>query len=348
MDDAIRTALAAAAPDREVAAVEEPGGSANPGNRTVRVRFVDGETAYLKIAVDGNRTRLARAAATVQCAGERTPVGVPEVLATDAGAGPPYLLTAPLSGSPVDREWAAMSVDERADLIEAVGRALAGVHEARFDEPGRILGRDGGEGRDGRDGGELTVETAAWPNVVAGMIDEDGEPDGEPDDETDGESDGGRFAEFPARAADAVAAHRGELALGVPEDDVPSPALLHNDPRPENSFRGPDGVGFIDWEQAMVGDPVLDIVKTEGRFLGRPDIEGRERLRAALWEGYRDVASGLPPGFERRRGVYRVVTFLGVADGFDEWAPRVDEPTEELAAWVRSAFEDRIERIEQI
>jgi hypothetical protein len=87
-------------------------------------------------------------------------------------------------------------------------------------------------------------------------------------------------------------------------------------------------------------------VKAEGRFLGRPDVEGRERLREVLWEGYRAVDGGVPAGFERRRGVYRIVTFLGVASGFDEWAPGVDEPTEALAGWVRSAFEERLERLE--
>jgi hypothetical protein len=39
------------------------------------------------------------------------------------------------------------------------------------------------------------------------------------------------------------------------------------------------------------------------------------------------------------------VTFLGVAEGFEEWAPRVDEPDAELAEWVRSAFEDRLDEV---
>jgi len=337
MNDAIRSALASAAPDREVATVEDPGGSANPGNRTVRVRFADGETAYLKVAVDGNRTRLARAVAVMRYADEQTAVDVPQVLAADSDADPPYLLTAPLSGTPVDEAWAGGSVDERADLSRAVGRTLATLHETRFEAAGRIVGGDGEDGVGGRSGdrGDLAVETAAWPDVVAGMVDEH--------DETDG----GRFADFPARAADVVADHRDALALSADGSDRPAPTLLHNDPRPENAFReaGDECVGLIDWEQAMVGDPVLDIVKAEGRFLGRPDIEGRERSREALFEGYRADGGGLPVGFELRRRVYRVVTFLGVAEGFDEWEPRVDEPTEELAGWVREEFEKRLAQV---
>ena len=48
-------------------------------------------------------------------------------------------------------------------------------------------------------------------------------------------------------------------------------------PRPENAFREPGErrLGLIDWEQVPGGDPVLDIVKAEGRFLGRPDIPER-------------------------------------------------------------------------
>jgi hypothetical protein len=257
---------------------------------------------------------------------------VPEVLASDPEGEPPSLLTAPLSGSPVDREWGSGSVAERADLLSEVGRALAGVHTARFDEPGRIVGGGDGDSGDG-DGPDLAVESAAWPDAVAGMVDESGE------------TDGGRFDGFPGRAAEVVETNRDALVLDSGGGDRPAPVLLYNDPRPENAFLESGDVGLIDWEQAMVGDPVLDIVKAEGRFLGRPDIEGRERLREALWEGYRSVGDGLPAGFELRRGVYRVVTFLGVAEGFAEWAPEVDEPTAELAGRVRSEFEGGLDQL---
>jgi len=53
----------------------------------------------------------------------------------------------------------------------------------------------------------------------------------------------------------------------------------------------------------------------------------------------------LPAGFDLRRSVYRVVTFLGVAEGFEEWAPRVNEPDAELAEWVCSAFEERLDQV---
>jgi fructosamine-3-kinase len=329
MDETTRRALAAAVPAREPVEVEDTEGSANPGNRTVRVRFDDGDGAYLKVATDGDRTRLARAAGTLRYAGERTTVGVPTVLAADPRADPPYLLTAPLSGTPAVREWERSGADEREALLWGVGRTLASVHEARFERAGRLGGGD--------DAG-LDVEATAWPAVVTGMIDDDG-------------SDSERFAGFAERAREIVETHRDELALdsgdGPGADrDRPAPALLHNDLRPENSFWDGERVGLIDWEQAMVGDPTLDVVKTEGRYLGRPDVPDRERLRAALWDGYRDRAGALPPGFERRRAVYRVVTFLSVAQGFDEWAPAVDEPTPELAAWVREEFAERVDQVE--
>lgn len=326
MDEPIRTVLATAAPERSVERVASTDGSANPGNRTVRVRFADGEAAYLKLAVDGDRTRLARAGAVVRYVGELTPVRVPDVLASDSEGEEPFLSTVPLSGTPVVEAWQAGSVDERADLSRALGRTLAALHETRFEESGRIAG-GGSEG--------LDVDPVLWPAMVAGMI----------DDEADFESE--RFGAFPARARAVVDSHRGSLLLDAADEGRPTPALLHNDPRPENAFRegGEETVGLIDWEQAMVGDPVLDIVKAEGRFLRRPDIPERERSREALFEGYRERAAELPPGFELRRSVYRVVTFLGVAEGFAEWAPDVDESTEELAGWVREVFERRIEAV---
>ena len=78
-------------------------------------------------------------------------------------------------------------------------------------------------------------------------------------------------------------------------------------PRSENAFCEPGErrLGLIDWEQALGGDPVLDIVKAEGRFLGCPDIPECERLCEALWEvpgACRGVAGRVRPAPERVSG----------------------------------------------
>ena len=74
----------------------------------------------------------------------------------------------------------------------------------------------------------------------------------------------------------------------------------------------------------------------------RPRPETRSARRSGR---YRERAGELPAGFDLRRSVYRVVTFLGVAEGFEEWAPRANEPDAELAEWVRSAFEERLDQV---
>lgn len=117
-------------------------------------------------------------------------------------------------------------------------------------------------------------------------------------------------------------------------------------PRPENAFREPGErrLGLIDWEQVLGGDPVLDIVKAEGRFLGRPDIPERERLCEALWEvpgACRGVAGRVRPAPERISGC----DVPRGGGGVEEWAPRVNEPDAELAGWVCSALEERLDQV---
>lgn len=343
MVESVQAVLASAVPDRSVAAVAALDESANPGNRTVRVRFSDGAAAFLKLAVDGDRTRLARATAVLRYVAEQSAVRVPTIRAADPQADPPYLLTAPLSGTAMDREWQSAATDERAALLRAVGRTLAAVHEVRFEQAGRIVGGDGTD---------LQVYQDAWPALLAAEIAGDDDSDGGDDapEGPDGAAPGeGRFEGFERRAREAVLDHREALTLASPTDDQsglgPRPALLHGDPRPANWLRGVDRVGIVDWEQAIVGDPVLDCCRAEGYYLGDPTLPDRDRLRSALYAGYRERAGDLPVGFDDRRCVYRVVTFLPVASRFDRWASDVPEPTEELAEWVRTEFDRRLEQL---
>lgn len=56
------------------------------------------------------------------------------------------------------------------------------------------------------------------------------------------------------------------------------PALLHGDLNPWNLVRRPGGLTLIDWEMAMVGDPLYDLVRHMHLTPTRPEI--RERMFA--------------------------------------------------------------------
>ncbi|ESP88966.1 phosphotransferase, partial [Candidatus Halobonum tyrrellensis G22] len=59
-DDRVSAAVAAAFPDRAVAALGATGPSWNDDNRTVSVEFADGGAAYLKAVVAGDGSAVAR------------------------------------------------------------------------------------------------------------------------------------------------------------------------------------------------------------------------------------------------------------------------------------------------
>ncbi|PSQ18456.1 hypothetical protein BRD00_05200 [Halobacteriales archaeon QS_8_69_26] len=337
---AFRRTLAAAFPDRQVARAARPGGSDHPGNDVLRVTFADGGgpgAAYLKVATDGDAGRIRRAAALSEYAGHHAAVRTPAVLAADPGADPPYLASAPLSGRPLadriggDRHDAS---DDRAlvAVLRGVGRATAGLHAARFDRAGAVRGGDA-------DGLDLAGE--GWASVLRAVrLDPMSLPD--------------RFGDLPGRAADLLESSAGRIELGDGEATV-----VHDDLHSENVFATDSGTqqdrpGILDFEVGMVGDPSLDLVRTEDLAVdGRPDLdEGtRERIRVALFDGYRTGArahglpvgpDGLPRGFDDRRPVYRVVTFLRTAITFESWAPDGPEPVDEMAAWVRDEFDQRV------
>jgi aminoglycoside phosphotransferase (APT) family kinase protein len=329
MDPAVETALTDAFPGRDVATVTDQPGSEHPGNRTVRVEFADGGMAYLKVAVDGDRERIARDAAAMRYAGAHADVRVPAVLAAGSEADPPYVATAPLAGTPIADSWSAADAEERARLLRAVGHGLAGVHAAGFDGPGRIVGGDTAR---------LDLAAAddgSWTEVLCATVEDRART-----------LFADRFEELPGRVVDALRERRDSL------DDAPA-ALVHDDPRPENCFLVDTGAGsadcdpgFIDWETALVGDPALDVCRAEAGFVDLPEIPAadRERLRGALHEGYRDRAGDLPAGFENRRPVYEAVTFLRTARTFDLWAPEATEPVDDLAGWVRAEMARRLDR----
>ena len=294
MTEAVDAALAAAFPDRTVAETTVPEGADHPGNHTVRVRFGDGSHAYLTVATDGDARRVIRDAAAARYVGAITDLRTPRVLAVDGESDPPYVATAPLSGESMLARQRATNVDGRAALVRTLGQALALLHAASVETPGRIVGGDA-------DGLDL-VETA-WPDALL------------------------------ADAADALAGF--------------DPSVLHEDPNRGNVLLADgESPGLIDWETAVVGDPALSLSRGESHHVDVADADDalRDRLRAALYDGYRDVAGDLPAGYRERRPIYRVVTFLLTAQTFDLWAPEALEPTSDLAEWVETEFETRLER----
>lgn len=324
MSDAVDAALAAAFPNRTVAETTVPDGADHPGNHTVRVGFADGSAAYCKVATDGDARRVVRDAAAARYVRANARLRAPRVLAVDGSHDPPYLATAPLAGESMLARQRASDVAGRADLVATVGRTLATLHETRFETAGRIVG-GGAEGLD-------LVETA-WPDALRTTLDERTET-----------HFAKRFAAVPERA-DALLSDAADALAGF------EPTLCHEDPNRGNVLLAPDEPpGLLDWETAVVGDPALSLARGESHHVDVADADAdlRERLRGVLYDGYRDVAGSLPAGYDERRPVYRVVTFLLTAGTFDLWAPDAPEPTDDLAAWVETEFEARLERARDV
>lgn len=307
MTDPLETAVAAAFPDRSVASIEPQ--NTRPDNAAGFVTFDDGDACYVKTATDGP-TRLAREAAATRYAGAHTSVGTPTVLAADPTADPPYLATEPLPGIVLNDPWTDGA--DRSPLLRTVGEAVARVHEARFEAPGVIEGGDA----DGLDlAGDSWTDTLC--RTVAWRADD----------------------WFPERFADLPEALIETIRTVDPTLTETTPALLHGDPSRINVHRDP--VGLLDWERALVGDPAYGLVEAAFHHLAQPDVDATETpaLRRALFEGYREQAGGLPPGLDRRLPLYRAISQLLVPQAFEDWAPEVDRPTDELAADVRAEFD---------
>lgn len=318
MDDIFAAPLRDAFPDRAVADLHGTGPSWNEANRTVGVEFTDGEQVYLKVATDGDGTRIARERAVIDYVGATTAVPVPTVAASAVDRAVPYLVTTPVGGAPLVEAWRETGDDGRAALARAVGRSLARVHDRRFDAHGHVVGG-------GADG--LELETAAWTDVLVDTVEELREL-----------APCTRFAHYFDAVVEAVEANRAVL------DEAPA-ALLHGDPAQPNCVRVDGDVGFLDWEIAHVGDPVRDVYRArDQQFAGLRDA-GPERLVTAFHDGYREVAGGLPAGYATRRPVYEPIRLLGVAGYFERTAEFVDEDAETLAAWLREEMAQRLDAL---
>ena len=331
VDDHVATALEDAFPDRTVDEVGPAGPSWNDANETVRVGFADGGAAYLKTAVSGDGTRIARERAAIEYADARVDVPVPSVIASDAAGPIPYLATAPVEGRTVAERWGEWSVADRVGAIRALGRALADLHARPFERHGHIVGGDDARGVSERtsgesasDGVELVLETGSWTDVLADRIDLIRDLAS-----TD------RFAHRFEAVRAAVLENRRLL------DDAPA-ALLHGDPAKPNCIHRDGTIGFLDWEIAHVGDPARELRRTE-RQVVPDDGPDAERLATALREGYRDRAGSLPDGFEERAPVYDLLWLLSTAASFDKMVEFEDRDPEAAAAHLEDEFDRRLD-----
>lgn len=308
IDGPLGAALDDAFPGRDVADVGPAGISWNDRNETARVAFADGEAAYLKVATDGDGSRIARECAVIEYVGAHCDVAVPSVIASETDREAPYLATAPMRGRNLADGWAERSTDERAAAVRDVGAALAELHSCSFDRHGRITGGDATE---------LAIETGTWSTVLVDEIESIREWDST-----------GRFDHLFDEGIAAVEANRDRL------DDAPA-SLLHGDPAGPNCFRSDAAVGFVDWELAHVGDPARELHRAEEQLL----YDDGERLEAALHEGYERRAGFLPDGLEERRTVYELVWHLNKLGVFDRWGETVDESPAEAVESVEARLD---------
>jgi len=312
MSDIVERAVATALPDRTITDVHPE--TVRPGNQTARVSFADADPVYVKTASD-TELRLVREIAATRYAAAHCGVGTPTIVAAEADSDPPYLVTEPLPGRRFNDAWTGSEAGpSREELLRLVGRAVAGVHEAEFDRAGVVLGGDADA---------LDLGGRDWPDVLARTIRWRAE---------DWFAD--RFLDLPERLIDVLGAVWPEIEG--------TPTLVHGDHSRVNVHYDP--LGLLDWERTLVGDPAFGLVDAEFHHLGQPDVaaEERERLRAALYAGYRAHAGDLPAGLERHRAIYRAISYLLVPQAFEDWSEDADRPADELAAEVREEFEARL------
>jgi aminoglycoside phosphotransferase (APT) family kinase protein len=311
MSEPVDRAVETAFPERVVESIEPR--TTRPGNETAFVTFADADPVYVKTATDTTR-RLVRETAATRYAAANCAVRVPEVRAADPTGDRPYLVTDPLPGTPLNDPWTAGA--DREPLLRTAGRALAGVHEARIARPGVVVGGD-----DER----LDLDGESWAETLCATVEWRAE---------DWFAD--RFADVPERLVETVRAVDPGL------DEV-EPTLLHADCSRINVHVDP--AGLLDWERALVGDPAFDLVDATFHLAGQPDVDetDRDRLTAALYDGYRERAGTLPPGLDGYEPLYRAVSFLLVPQTFEEWAPDAEESTDDLAAWVREEVDGRLD-----
>jgi fructosamine-3-kinase len=165
----------------------------------------------------------------------------------------------------------------------AIGRALAGLHQARgeafglaefdgFFGPFRQDNRPVGSGR----WADFYAERRVLPMLRLAV-------------------DSGRLPDELARAVEGIAARLASLC-----GPDPAPALLHGDSQQNNFVSGPDGAAVID-VAPYFGHPEVDLAFVDVFSPVGPELFGAYALLAPV-----------DPGFAGRRELWRLPGYLGV------------------------------------
>lgn len=316
VDDAIARALRTAFPERDVEAVRSAGPSWNDLNETVRVEFAEGNPVFLKIAADGDGSRITRERAVIDYVDTHCAVAVPTVVANDVTGDPPFLVTAPMDGRDLASQWAKLT--DRETALRRIGWALADVHARTFERHGHIVDGDA-------DG--LVLDTGSWTTILVERIELLREL-----------ASSDRFEGYYDEVIGAVNRNHERL-------DAAPAALVHGDPAKPNIFRSETAVGCIDWELAHVGDPARELHRAHDQLLDTKGSGDEERLVTALHDGYRERAGSLPAGFEDRAPIYDAVRFLGTAGFFDKVAEFSDDSPQDVATWIEEEMTERLAAI---
>jgi len=315
----VTTALTDAFPEREVEEVLFAGPSWNDLNNTVRVSFTDGESVFLKVAADGDGSRIRRECAVIGYVGTRCEIIVPTILASEISKEPPYLVTAPMREQNLAPQWSELTRAEQATVLRQIGTALADVNSQEFEQHGHIVAGDAEE---------LSLDTESWTAILIeriGMIRE--------------LASSTRFEHYFDEVIEVVEANQERLD--------PAPAtLVHGDPAMPNIFCSETTLGFIDWEIAHVGDPARELHRARSQLLESRSLEDNEQLVTALREGYQQRAGSLPTGLHDRVPIYDAVRFLGTIGFFDKVVESSDKSTEKVAMRVEAEMNNRLNTVQ--
>jgi aminoglycoside phosphotransferase len=315
MDERIASALAVAFPNRAINAVTSSDGEWSDTSRTRQVTFADGQRAYLTIA-DSKSILRERAALTY--VNTNCEIAVPEVLAADANSDPAYLATTPLDGATVADVWDRIDRTEQSQIVRSVGSALAALHTCCFVDHGWIL--DGNTK-------ELVVNAEPWPEVLVDVIERLWDSA-----TTD------RFDWYFDKVVDSIKTNRDCLS-GAPS------ALLHGDPAQPNCVWTDDGIGFVDWEASLFGDPAWELYRARCQLAGMPMGDGPEWLVESLHEGYCERVGGIPDSYNNCAQIYKAVQFTLTAGHADKTASFLDKPDRKFLNWVEKEAHQRLTKL---